>query len=129
MTRTNNAATSHADPTTAIVVCVHDSGAAAASLNVRASIVQAPSPTVRPMQRAIDELPSLIGVKIGEQRVRDFPLHLSDGFVRPMLRELGEQSPSLPVSRQIIKGKVGGNRFQPTARRRAAAQVREVLVC
>ena len=45
-----------------------------------------------------------------------------------MLFQLGEQAPSLAVAGQVIEGEIGGNRFQPAARRRAAAQVREVLV-
>src|ERR1700730_19138263 len=49
MTCISNAATSHADLKTATVLCVHDNGAAATLLNVRASIVHAPSPTERPM--------------------------------------------------------------------------------
>src|ERR1700730_13730705 len=49
MTRISNAATSYTDLKTATVLCVHDNGAVAAVLKIRASIVHAPSPIVRPM--------------------------------------------------------------------------------
>src|SRR5260221_14529687 len=81
-------------------------------------------------QPTVNKPPPLIGVEIREQRVRDFPLDLrcAGGVRVRMLFQLGEQAPSLPVPRQVIEGEVGGNRFQPAARRWAAAQLREVLI-